>query len=295
MIVSLFYLFAVHIHLVRCAPEYVTRNLKTIQSIYDLTVYPQNVPIIQQGGSAVPSGLFNSNAAGRITPLGNFTGFEDSIEYFFGLAPVPQSNPAGVAIYKAEIAEFTSGCANVATSVVYLHAGEVDQATGGLKPGAKSVPLKQVAFWRFDDDGLVLKYDAWIPTLQNWISTATGIDYNSPLVQTGAVATTICPTIQKNCQGEYQQYSNVVDCIAQLTLKPFGTFDEVWDDNVVCRIIHLLLTPIRPNVHCPHVGPNGGNGPDNYKCVNIDYVQGYFLDDAKLFGSTFDTFSCPST
>ncbi|KAL0571010.1 hypothetical protein V5O48_010957, partial [Marasmius crinis-equi] len=246
MLASLFFLFSVF-HSVECVSDYVTRNLKTIQSIYDLTVYPRNVPIIQQGGPAVPAGLFNQDATGRITPLGNFTGFEHSIEYFFGLAPVPSGNPAGTAIYKAEIVEFTSGCPNVAASVVYLHAGAVNQTTGGLLPGSNSVALKQIAFWRFDDDGLVLKYDAWIPTLQNWISTATGVDYTSQLVQTGAISTSICPTIQNNCQGSYQQYESVTDCITQLSAKSFGTFDEVWDDNVVCRIIHLLLTPLHPD------------------------------------------------
>ncbi|KAJ8072314.1 hypothetical protein PM082_015873 [Marasmius tenuissimus] len=104
----------------------------------------------------------------------------------------------------------------------------------------------------------------------------------------------LCPTIQKNCQGTNQQYTDQADCVAQLTQKPFGTFDEVWGDNLVCRIIHLLLTTIRPEAHCPHVGPVGGNGPDNFKCVNIDYTQGYFGDDSKLWGSTIDTFSCPS-
>ncbi|KAL0571008.1 hypothetical protein V5O48_010955 [Marasmius crinis-equi] len=279
--------------LVQSAPDYVTRNLRTIQSIYNLTVYPNNVPIIQQGGSAVPPGLFDQNASGRITPVGNFTGFEDSIEYFFGLAPLPQGNPAGVAFYEAEIAEFTSGCPNVATSVVYLRTGKVDPATGQLVPGAKTYPLKQIAFWRFNDQGLVDKYDAWIPNIQPWISASTGVDYGNPLVQAAVPATALCPTIQQNCQGSNQQFANQLDCIAQLTFKPFGTFDEVWGDNLVCRIIHLLLTPVRPEVHCPHVGPRGGNGPDNFKCVNVDYVQGYFDDDTKLFGSALDTFSCP--
>lgn len=38
------------------------------------------------------------------------------------------------------------------------------------------------------------------------------------------------------------------DCGAQLLLKDFGSFDEVWADNVVCRQIHVLLTASRPDV-----------------------------------------------
>jgi hypothetical protein len=71
------------------------------------------------GSSAVPPGLFNGEATGRITPLGNFTGFVDSIEYFFGLVPTPEP-PAYLAISAADVVSFTSGCAEVAASVVYL-------------------------------------------------------------------------------------------------------------------------------------------------------------------------------
>jgi hypothetical protein len=68
-------------------------------SIYNLTIYPDQLPILEQGAAAgVPPGLFNENATGRVDPVGKFTGFEDSIEYFFALAPVPQGNSASVAI-----------------------------------------------------------------------------------------------------------------------------------------------------------------------------------------------------
>lgn len=51
--------------------------MKTIQTIYDLTVYPKNVPIITGGGENVPPNLFSKNATGRFSPVGEFEGFED--------------------------------------------------------------------------------------------------------------------------------------------------------------------------------------------------------------------------
>ena len=123
--------------------DFAARNLHTIQSIYNLTVYPNNVPVLQHGGSAVPSGLFNANPSGRITPLGNFTGFDDSVEYFFALAPTPQT-PPGNAIYRADVVEFTSGCPEVASSVVYLRTGRVDANTGQHTPSSADTVLKQV-------------------------------------------------------------------------------------------------------------------------------------------------------
>lgn len=39
-----------------------------------------------------------------------------------------------------------------------------------------------------------------------------------------------------------------VECIATLLAKPFGTFDETWGDNIVCRLVHVVLTQVRPEV-----------------------------------------------
>lgn len=139
--------------------------------------------------------------------------------------------------------------------------------------------------------GAVLRYEAWIPNLQAWNMAALGLDFGDSTTDKAA-ASKLCPVIQQRCQGANQQYANAKDCVAVLEGKPFGNFDEAWGDNVVCRIIHLILTKIRPEVHCPHVGPVGGSPPDNYKCVNIDYSKEYF-DDAQLFGAPEgDVFPC---
>lgn len=240
----------------RALPDYAQRNLKTIQSIYNITVYPNNLEIVNQGAKAVPPGLFNEKATGRISPVGNFTGFDDSIEYFFALAPVPEQE-MGLAFYKAEVVEFTSGCPEVASSLVYLRTGHVDPKTKALDESKPTTTLAQVAFWRFDDQGRVLKYHAWVPNLQRWTRVAIGQDFDNVFTQklTSAV---LCPTIQKQCAGKNKQYKNTLDCIAKLEGKPFGNFDEAWGDNIACRTIHLVLTKVRPEIHCPHVGPKGG-------------------------------------
>ena len=81
--------------------------------------YTDNAPIIQQGVAAVPAGLFNQNAAGRISPWVTSPAFEDSIEYFFGLAPVLVP-PLYSAFTSAKIVSFSSGCPEVVASVVSL-------------------------------------------------------------------------------------------------------------------------------------------------------------------------------
>ncbi|KAK4541393.1 hypothetical protein LTR36_007994 [Oleoguttula mirabilis] len=272
-------------------PSWSQRNLNTIERIYNLNVYPNNLPIVTNGASAVPAGLFNQNATGRISPVGNFTGFNDSIEYFFALAPVPQVDNGG-AFYRADVVAFTTGCPEIASSLVYLHTGKVDNVTGVLNASLPTTILSQVAFWRFDDEGQVLRYQAWIPNLQTWLKIAQGIDYDGIQGRVNECKTTeaLCPQIQERCTGSNQQYNSTASCIAELESKPFGNYDEAWGDNIVCRTIHLLLTLVRPDVHCPHVGPKGGSPPNNYKCVDIDYSVEYF-DDAALFVSS-DEFTC---
>ena len=139
--------------------KFVERNLNTIQSIYNLTVYPNNVPIILHGAGAVPGGLFNEQAIGRIDPVGTFTGFNESVEYFFGLAPLP-GPPTNVTISKAEIVEFTSGCPHVASSVVYLvcsaySPGQPDngQFIATLKQVCNNIPISLVLLLLLSDRG----------------------------------------------------------------------------------------------------------------------------------------------
>ncbi|KAI9841627.1 MAG: hypothetical protein M1837_000474 [Sclerophora amabilis] len=266
-------------------PDYAERNLKTISDIYDITVYPRNVPIIVNGSAAVPPGLFNEKAVGRVSPVGNFSGFEDSIEYFFSLAPVPQSNPRAAAIVKAEVVEFSSACPEVAASLVWLYTGVVDENSD--KKDENFAVLKQMAFWRFDEEGRVLKYDAIIPNLSAWRDTFFGDLASDPAVQAESIQQ-ICGAAQRRCTGANAQYDNVEDCISELSQKPVGVFSEAWGDTVVCRAIHIILTEARPDVHCAHVGPDGGG-----KCIDTSYAAKY-TDDESLFGEPVGTtFKCP--
>ncbi|KAK3051286.1 hypothetical protein LTR09_007682 [Extremus antarcticus] len=254
-------------------PQWSTRNLHTSQNIYNLTVYPNNKPMLENGAAAVPPGLFNNEATGRVSPIGNFSGFDDSIEYFIALAPAPQNDP-GVAFYAAEVVEFTSGCPDVAASVVYQRTGTVDPVTAELDKSKPTSTLTQIAFWKFDSSGAVLRYAAWI-------AATTGIEFSNVVVDHAAPAA-LCPVIQQRCTGGNRQYFDTLTCNTALQLKPFGSSDEAWGDDIVCRAIHLVLTQVGPEVHCPHVGPKGGEAPDNYECVDIDYSEEYF-DDAALF------------
>ena len=124
-------------------PEWHSRNFRTISEIYNLTVYPNNVGIFVNGTNNVPAGLFNANATGRITPIGVFNGFQDSIEYFFALAPVVHG-PGPTAVFtSAQVVEFASACPQVASSTVYFVTSLYNP--GQPDDGAYISTLKQVS------------------------------------------------------------------------------------------------------------------------------------------------------
>ncbi|KAK1750370.1 hypothetical protein QBC47DRAFT_455288 [Echria macrotheca] len=262
------------------------RNLNTITGIYNLTVFPNQLPIIQHGGAGVPPGLFSQNVVGRVDPVGDFEGFEDSIEYFFALSPVPAGNGAAAAITRAQITEFSSECREVAASVVYLYCNVVDPTRPDN--GKTLAPLKQVAFWRFDDQGAVLKYDAWIPNLNTWVEATTAAQVTNTQFQAQSIQQ-ICAVTQMRCTGGNTQWTSIEQCVMMLSQKPYGNYDAAWGDNIVCRSIHLVLTQVRPDVHCPHVGPTGGG-----KCVDVPYPSDYFSDQTLYGDPVGETFKCKS-
>lgn len=260
------------------------RNFDTISRIYNLTVYPNQLPIIATGAAGVPSGLFSQDVVGRVDPVGVFKGFQDSIEYFFALAPVPQGNAASAAITGYQITEFTSACPGVAASVVYLFCNVVNP--GSPDHGKALAPLKQIAFWKFDDDGAVLKYDAWIANLNSWLETTLAGRISNTQYQMQSIQQ-ICAATQMRCTGPNAQWTSMDECVSVLSQKPYGTYDEAWGDHVVCRSIHLVLTLSRPDVHCAHVGPTGGG-----KCVNVPYNDAYFSDESLYGDELGETFKC---
>ncbi|KAJ7290163.1 hypothetical protein C8J57DRAFT_1114131, partial [Mycena rebaudengoi] len=144
-----------------------------------------------------------------------------------------------------------------------------------------------VKYWHFDDYGAVLKYDAWIPGLDRFAVFSRGFDPYSPA---GANTTIhqICDAQAVTCTGDNTQYSSTEECASVLQKKPLGRLDEAWGDNVECRSIHVILTKIRPEVHCPHVGPTGGG-----KCIDVEYNDVFFNDQFLFREPLGQPFNCP--
>ncbi|KAI9732313.1 MAG: hypothetical protein M1834_001520 [Cirrosporium novae-zelandiae] len=107
--------------------------------------------------------FFNSQTTGRVIPLGAFSGFDDSIEYFRGLAPIPTARDSYIAFTKGLVVEFINSCPEVAASTGYFYMNVAN--LGSSDDGKLISVLKQTAFWLFDSTGAVMQYDAWVLAL----------------------------------------------------------------------------------------------------------------------------------
>lgn len=242
--------------------------------------------------------------------MGNFTNFNQSVEYFFGLGGT-QVFPSYNYFEHIDIVAFQSDCPEVASSIAWLYINK-------KPPGQDAsfvTKVKQLAFWRFDEEGAVRFYDAYLPNLNAMTATIEGLPRPESVPSADAQALNIqyvlCPAIQAACIGSNQQYADEAECRDILGTKAFGSFDEVWGDSIACRNIHLLLAQVDPVVspypslsnrievdllqtrhstetlmtlqgHCPHVGPTGGN-----KCTDVVYNDVYFDDDVLFNGTKF--------
>ncbi|KAF2430900.1 hypothetical protein EJ08DRAFT_588123 [Tothia fuscella] len=272
------------------AADFSLRNYNTVASIYNLTVFPKNIPIFMNVTS-IGLPFFSENVTGRVSPLGNFSGYEESIEYFWGLAPVAVAPYNNAAFSHAKLTHFSTGCPEVAASNVELTLSNVI----GPNKGTFITKLKEIAFWRFDKTGKVSAYDAWIPNLNDFVFKLSnpavqiyqGGTYMPNQTEKTSAANQICTLHNTYCATSgNSQYPSLDACLGTLMAKPYGNYDETWGDNLACRNIHALLTVIRPAIHCPHIGPTGGG-----KCTDIDYNNVYF-DNKELFGDA-SLFNCP--
>lgn len=264
-------------------------SLLTDFRIYNATIYPGNLQY-QADPSYAASNFekyFREDVKGRVAPLGNYTSLALATEYFFGLAPDAGSirNLKKTGFAEATIAKFSSDCPEVASASAVFTV----KTFNGTTPQDFNSYIVQTGFWQFDKDGKVKAFDLAIPGLQEWIETATLFPNATanPIIQDGAIRY-VCAVQDAECTGLNRVYDDMNHCISTLKSKNFGTYDNPWQDSVTCRTIHINLVHIRPDLHCPHIGPTGGMA-----CVDATWNEKYGLAaDELLYGEKMP-FICP--
>jgi len=220
-----------------------------VRQLYENLIYPMPLLIIET--PALIQELFSPNISGRITPVGIFDDLEGTIEYFYAL-----SASTGGKVQSIDVVDIITQGSTVASRVdILFNATDVT--------GPHYYNLTQTGFFHFDDEGRILEYDLTILRLGK---------YADPVVTSNETLykEEICEVAQLYCLGNNTQYNSTESCLEFLSSIPFGSFNDAMSDSVVCRIVHTILVPFRPDIHCPHVGPTGGQ-----MCVNFTYQSWY--------------------
>ncbi|KAK0221540.1 hypothetical protein IW262DRAFT_912188 [Armillaria fumosa] len=238
--------------------------------------------IVEQGKSSKMA----DNVVGRVDVTTYFVGQELNNEYLYGL--------------------FLEGSKANTTQLIPTPVGFIPQALVIEQPVVfvslivdfyfktvnLTLPLQIDVVARFNDTNMtVTSYDA---TLRRWsqvwdyyipllvpkaaeelmAANTTGVDYtNSTDIIVHRAAADICTEAQTNCLGENQQYESYEQCVQFLTKEvPFGESWSGGENTGFCRYIHKNMVKYRPEVHCPHVGPSGGDYciPRNYTDIVLN-------------------------
>jgi hypothetical protein len=229
----------------------------------NLTLLDQLIaPVVAQG------------AQGRIHPLGYFDSSEGLVEYFM-LACFPGPNVTQVV--KETWTEITAY-----NNIVHFNIDFCFQVPP-YNPALPCNNLTHVGWARADNNGKIKAIkilfqrlginDLVIPPLSNptqqYIVTAT---------QTGT-AEFLCSAVQARCTGSNLQYNTTADCMAYYSSINYGNLERADQRDLGCVSIHSTLTQSRPQIHCPHVGPNGGNPAVEFPCINHGSDWFYQTDD----------------
>ncbi|KAL2859316.1 hypothetical protein BJX68DRAFT_261755 [Aspergillus pseudodeflectus] len=227
-------------------------------SLWDHFLYPANLQQI----NATDTSVFAEDVQGRVDITRTFNGRELNNEYIFGLFSDPEHlSLVGVPItYK--ITQFAAND-NIAsaTTIFTFNATSFSNTL---------IPVTVDTWILFNAEGKIAQYDAtfrWFGWLLDALLDAAGrllFNTTDPAkTQTqlgGLLAETICQTHEDYCVGANVQYSNKAECVDFLENRTrFGKAYELGRNTLLCREVHEHMVRHRPAVHCPHIGPTGGD------------------------------------
>jgi hypothetical protein len=266
----------------KAADERNQKHVSYVNSFFNMTIgdTPSQILFLGQNHQEL-SRILSPNVKSRISPAGEFDGFEGVVEYFYGFVASPTLRVLNV----RPISVTATGNYVGVKADLWLRNLAAAQ-TGGHPPEFWN--LTTFAFFTFDQNDQISSIDVSVPNLgilldipdpairtQVIQATCAMLTIASPL--NGMKVNGTCGTLPVfNGATDVQRFG---DCVQFYSLSlPYGTRDRNNANNVVCRQLHSILTPFRPNPHCYHSG-RPGIGPDGHPaCVDFPYEDYYKKD-----------------
>ncbi|OJK00937.1 hypothetical protein ASPACDRAFT_42437 [Aspergillus aculeatus ATCC 16872] len=256
--------------------QYSVQELWTLEkTFWDNFLYPANLAQTK----AINSTLFAPDIQGRVDITRVFNGSTLNTEYLFGLFSDPTHlSLVGVPV-SYSITQFTAAPnTNLAsaTTVVTFNATSF---------GNLLLPVTIDTWIMWNAAGQIEQYDAtfrWFGFLVDTLVGALAQQINGTATEATAyltqlLANQICETHDSYCTGANQQYADKATCYAFLTQSiPLGKDYELGRNTLLCREVHEHMVQYDPTVHCPHIGPTGGEYCVNDQTYSQKVLQKYF-------------------
>jgi hypothetical protein len=241
-----------------------------VEELFNLTVTFWNawlVPNNNQQCQSINSTLFSTSVVGQVDITEVFTGGEVNTEYIFCLFTNSTPTPDFVSIIGSPINYTITHFAATNYIVSFSLIADLELAIIGQK-----LPIEIDGYMTFDSDKRVTQYDFTGRRFDRFFDTL--IADAQPLLGTPDANTTetvvgelldqgICSTALAFCNGTNQQYSSQTECLSFLQTVRLGKSYELGMNTKLCRMVHAKMVPLRPQFHCPHIGPTGGNACDD--------------------------------
>ncbi|KAJ7159484.1 hypothetical protein C8R46DRAFT_1354212 [Mycena filopes] len=240
--------------------------------------YPRNAEVTK----SINYTGFAEDIVGRVDVTTTFVGRELNTEYIFGLfaqlATTTSTPLIGIPLTSTLTDIVVQGNLVIATTLREFN------WTGKWNPYLQMgiFPTVWELKFLFNDEGQITQYDAILfrasalfadvwPKLAKHLRRELDLPKHTPTTQVLHIraAIDICTAQEKYCVGANKQYESRKACLDFVLHKiPFG---EIWQggvDTAFCRYVHTPMLPLRPGVHCPHVGPSGGD-----MCIKRSYAD----------------------
>ncbi|KAJ6460131.1 hypothetical protein C8R47DRAFT_128491 [Mycena vitilis] len=227
------------------------------------------------------------DVVGRVDITNTFIGAELNTEYLFGMFSTfgndGHTSLIGVPLNQT-ITQLVVQGNTIFTSLIVTFDWTVE-----------IIPVQFNVAFMFNDAGKVTQYDAvlvrssgilplvlpkMIPRLAEELGLPVSTD--PTLLVTKKAAADICTAHEQFCPGSLAQYNSTEACLDFITNRiPFGDIWQAGQNTGICRYLHTAMLSRRPAVHCPHIGPTGGD-----MCAETSYPD-------VVLGDPFKEKACP--
>jgi hypothetical protein len=269
-----------------------------IKTIYDNLLAPTAAQIVS--GQLSVANLFEQKyVRGRVTPAGEFPGFEAAVEYFYGLAS------AGNRVENVKIVSLTSSGDKAAVQVDIFFCSQTKPCANGPVPKQPGYgfTLTQTGFFTFNYANRVIAFDLSILNLGTAVDPSSPQERDLAILQTcglltifpnpmsGEPGTCTATFLEPTSYAGQNPLSSFVfdpqleipfpgvsqtpgpafsNCVAFMQSIPQGSWNRANSNSFTCRQLHSLLTLFNPVMHCPHTSPAGGQ-----TCIDWSYDSFY--------------------